>query len=92
MVEPRRERRRMMAGLMGSAALVALAGRPARAFMPVKSGVYDQMVDNACGVTAEHAQLRADAERRLAGVPDAAKILAAMRCPICGCPLLPGTP
>ena len=75
-------------GALGAA---AAAARPAAAFQVLPPGDYAAMVDNSCGSSSYHRQLLEEAENRL-GVTlsqtEKSRALAAMRCPLCGCPLV----
>ena len=89
-VSGRRHFLRLAAGV--AAGTAGLAAGPAGAFRIVPSEDYAKIVENACGASTAHAKILADAEKSLGvklGEPGAAAILAQVRCPICGCPVMP---
>ena len=66
------------------------AARPAAAFQTMPASDYSALVDQACGVTANHARQLEQARARLGDVLTSQQLentLQALRCPICGCPL-----
>ncbi|MFO1057652.1 MAG: hypothetical protein U1E53_11875 [Dongiaceae bacterium] len=87
-------RRRLIAGGTALAGLGALALTPGRA-AAWSSGPADvateRLYRSACTRNADHGRLAEQVRARLAGTMTPAAIdgaLAAMRCPVCGCPLL----
>src|SRR5437868_2677538 len=87
----RRHFLRLAAGVAAGTAGLA-AGR-ADAFQIMPAEDYAKIVENACGAgNAVHARLLADAEKSLGvkpGDPGADALLSQVRCPYCGCPVLP---
>jgi len=83
-------RRGLFTGLAGIG-LALGAGRPASAFSPDTPSMRTLALhDNACGATQAHKELVAEVERTLGDkytAEEKHKVLAAMTCPICGCPL-----
>jgi hypothetical protein len=84
-------RRQFLFGLGAFCASSVAAARPAAAFQVVPTDDYARMIDHSCGVNSYHRQLLEEAETRL-GVTlteaQMAQALAALKCPICGCPLV----
>lgn len=86
-------RRRLLTalGLAAAGSGVALAARPAQAFRVLPGDDYARVIESSCGATAEHRRLLDEASRAL-GVQlsdqQSASVLAQLKCPYCGCPLV----
>ena len=78
-------------GLGAFCASSAAVARPAAAFQVVPADDYARLIDHSCGGSDIHRRLLEEAEARL-GVTltqaQRSQALAAMKCPICGCPLV----
>ncbi len=84
-------RRQFLFGVGALCATSIAAGRPAKAFQVMPTDDYAAMIDHSCGVNSTHARLLDEAEARLGVTLTKAQreqALAALRCPICGCPLI----
>ncbi|MTJ83385.1 MAG: hypothetical protein F8N37_20545 [Telmatospirillum sp.] len=83
-------RRGLVAGLAGMGVALG-ASRRASAFTADTPSMRTLALhDNACGATASHKALVAEVERTLGDKytpEEKQKVLAALTCPICGCPL-----
>lgn len=83
-------RRALLTALAGSGLAAGTAGR-AFAFSEDTPSVRTLALhDNACGATASHKELVAEVERVLGdrySEEEKKRVISAMTCPICGCPL-----
>ncbi|MDR3437965.1 hypothetical protein [Telmatospirillum sp.] len=83
-------RRAMVTGLFG-ASMVLGTTRRAFAFSEDTPNVRTLALhENACGATASHKELVAEVERTLGdsySPEEKKRVMAALTCPICGCPL-----
>ncbi|MDR3515609.1 MAG: hypothetical protein P4M00_07330 [Azospirillaceae bacterium] len=86
------DRRQILQGVGVAAAIgTGLAARPANAFQFLPQSDFAVALSKACGGTAEHTRMLAEAATALGvqpGDPAAEKLLGQLKCPICGCPLM----
>jgi hypothetical protein len=86
----RLSRRTVLAAMAGAGAVMGTT-RCAFAFSEDTPSLRTlAMHDNACGATASHKELVAEVERVLGdkySEEEKKKVISAMTCPICGCPL-----
>lgn len=84
-------RRHFLLGLGCLGASAAAGARPAAALQVMPTGDYAALVDSACGVTSAHQRLLQEARAQLGASLSQDRInaaLTALRCPVCGCPLI----
>ncbi|CAK0776084.1 putative Twin-arginine translocation signal domain-containing protein [uncultured Gammaproteobacteria bacterium] len=71
--------------------VLVVAARPVAAFQTMPEGDYSALVEKACGATADHARQLEQTRDRLDTTLTREQVqtaLQALRCPVCGCPLV----